>query len=311
VVTLAGPMDGKPVALERDGPGASARFNEPRALAYDPAANVAYVADGNGRALRRLRFDAAGGVAVDTLRAGVGPYDGLLVVGNTLYATGADLKKVESFSLPDGAGPREVATGLAGPTSLAQDLDGNLLVADHLDNKVKRIAGARLLDFYGTGQARMLDAADAAEARVDSPHLLAVSPEGMLYVASFSEGQLHSVDLKTGRTGFVAGGGGLIERPDGFWANARIEVPRGLAFDPAGRLIVADALYRLRSVSLGGDVETVVGRQVDAGHHPLQGFKDGPADQALVGVISGVAVLPGGAALFTDANGAIREWLPQ
>ncbi|MDB5100609.1 MAG: repeat containing protein, partial [Cyanobacteria bacterium RYN_339] len=315
VVTLAGPMDGVSVDARVDGPGAKARFANPGAISYDAAANVAYVADTESPALRRLRFDVAGGVMVDTLRSGVGVYEALLVVGTKLYASEPLEHRVVRFSLPDGAGPEVVTSSLGGPAGLALDPNGDLLVADYVAHKVLRVplqgAGFTPLPFYGNGIAGEVDAAIATDARIDNPHGMVMAPDGKLYVVSFSQGQLHVVDTKSGRTSYLTGGKPPSEHPDGFWANANIDVPRAMAYDPGGRLILADGVSRLRAVSLHGDVQTLVGT-LGPDLHPLKGFVDGPADQARLGFINGLAVRPDGSVLFVDgSNNAVRAWLPR
>lgn len=316
VQTLAGPMDGVPVIADVDGPGATARFAHPTALAYDPAANVAYVADESARSIRRLRFDAAGGVTVETFAHEVDKVRDLLVAGGKLYASQDDLKRVVSFALPDGGAPEVVATGFKTPSGLVMDPAGHLLVADNDANMVYRVGdGGQLVPFYGSGRNGLLDALVPTEAAIESPEAMAISPDGKrLYVTSITEGQIHWVDLATGHTDYLAGGELARPHQDGLWANARLSVPRSMAFGPDGLLYLTDDLARLRVVDMSGYVRTLFG-PTDTSKVPYsttRGFKDGPADQALADVIGTVAVLPDGRVIFPDhGNGAVRAWSPR
>jgi hypothetical protein len=316
VATLAGPMDEHPSVVEADGPAATARFAQPTALAYDPAANVAYVADQVGKTLRRLRFDGAGVVAVETFARNVDPIQVLMVAGGKLYASQPSLKRVVSFALAGDGSPEVVATGFQHPSGMAMDPAGRLLVADNDAHVVYRVEdGGRLAPFYGNGRTGVLDAADPTHAAIERPLAMAVSPDGKrLYVMSSTEGQLHWVDFATGRTDYLAGGELARPHQDGLWANARFSTPRAMAFGADGMLFVADDLGRLRVVDPAGYVRTLFGA-TDASKPPystLRGFKDGSADQARADVIGALAVLPDGRVIFPDAgNGAVRAWSPR
>jgi len=104
----------------------------------------------------------------------------------------------------------------------------------------------------------------------------------------------------------LAGAPDQIGASDGTGAAARFQDPRGLAYDAAGNLYVADhGNAVIRKVSPAGVVTTLAGV---AGVH---GHLDGPASQALFFTPIGIAVDSAGNVYVADAlNSDIREITP-
>ncbi|MBI2962910.1 MAG: TIGR03663 family protein [Deltaproteobacteria bacterium] len=118
-----------------------------------------------------------------------------------------------------GSGPGQ----LSGPRGIALDRDGNLLVADSMNNRVQKLSPAgALLSVWGGPQA-----GDAA-GQFRQPCGVAVAPDGSVYVADTWNHRIQKLDPE-GR--FVTQWRG----PDGgFWG------PRAIAVAPGGTVFVAD-----------------------------------------------------------------------
>jgi len=93
---------------------------------------------------------------------------------------------------------------------------------------------------------------------------------------------------------------------DGSATEARFSDPFGLAIDPAGRLLIADAgdNNRIRMISPNGLVTTIAGSE--------EGFADGSGEDARFHTPSGLAIDRGGNIFVADTgNNAIRRITPQ
>lgn len=242
VTTLAGKQG---LAGTDDGAGAAARFNAPAGLALDPATGDLLVADSGNHAIRRVT--RAG--AVTTLAGTPG------VKG---HADGAAL-----------------AAGFDKPTGLAAALvtgEPVLFVADTGNATIRRIrlaAGAVDTLCGVPGDAGGADG-DAASARLGAPAGLAwrASSPPVLYVADALNNTIRAVSLD-GTVRTVAGDpGGAAGTDDGQGEAARFDHPRGLALDPAKRILyVADTgNSALRAIALAdGSVSLLAGTAGDAG----------------------------------------------
>jgi sugar lactone lactonase YvrE len=184
VSTLAGGGTGSEPA---DGVGEEAVFGEPSGLALDGDGNVLVIDAG---ALREVAPDGTVKTLVAAkaglVAAVVGP-DGQLAL----------LAKTGIFKLQDGKAVAIARLPLEDPTSLVV-VDGNYFVVD---------AGSganRLLYVKGDGQAVAIvegsspDFADGAakDARLATPHGLAIAPGGVLVLADTGNNRLRTIQLK-------------------------------------------------------------------------------------------------------------------
>ena len=261
----------------QDGPGASARFNQPGGLAVDSAGNV-YVADTGNATIREIT--PAG-------------------VVTTLAGSAANRGN------RDGIGS---AAWFNSPSGVAVDGFGNLFVADAMnatirkitpDSTVSTLAGAAGApgDADGTGSA----------ARFNYPSGIATDNR-QIYVADTYNATIRRVTFD-GVVSTVAGSAGIMGANDGTGIYALFNQPAGLAVDPAsdvGGFYVADTGNGIiRRIVPGGGVTTL------AGVAGIAGLGDGTGGNALFNQPRGL-VVDGNRNLWVvdTGNGAIRKVTP-
>ncbi len=254
-----------------NGPAAGAELDSPHGVAVDAAGNV-FIADtgnervrkvdhltgtittiaGNGTAgfsgdagaaaLARLNFPSA--VAVD---AGGDVYIADTKNNRIRIVTAGAIHTYAGNGAAGYAGDNGAATAskLNSPTGLAIDANGNVLISDSLNNRVRSVAiGSRVITtIAGSGsQGAAGDNGPATMAQLDFPVGLAAAPGGELFIADPGNQRVRMVDLRgvistvVGLCGTVAdfaGDGGIA-------ALAHLNFPFGVAADQYGDVYVAD-----------------------------------------------------------------------
>ena len=159
----------------------------------------------------------------------------------------------------DGDGAPATQAELDGPSGLAFDPQGNLLIVAAGSGKIRRVDRAGIISTIAGGGANSNDGAAALAARID-PWSIAIDTRGIIYFSEPQEHRVRQIDANgivrtvagTGTAGF-SGDGGLASQ-------ARIDYPFSIAFDAAGNLYIADNQnHRIRRVRPNGNIDTFAG----------------------------------------------------
>jgi DNA-binding beta-propeller fold protein YncE len=210
------------------------------------------------------------------------------------------------YIFPDSGKPA-IQARIAGPNAMTFDKQGNLFFAVpdlnmvmKLDTKgvVSVVAGNGLTRFAGDG-------GPAIAASLNAPWGVGFDTAGNLHIADTRNARIRKVDAK-GVITTVAGGGPTYPG-DGLPATqAAIRSPDGVAFDPAGNMLIVEFLGRLRKVDLNGILTTIAGN----GTEVFSG-DGGPASSATLNIPEGLAVAPDGAIYIADHNNScVRKISP-
>jgi len=175
-------------------------------------------------------------------------------------AAGPDSVRVSTYA---GTGVTGISDGSAAgasfllPYGLAAGRDGTIYVSDETAQRIRAIAGGTVTTVAGSGAVGPLGFAvaggyrngPALAAQFDTPLGMAVGPDGALYIADSKNDVIRK--LQNGVVSTFAGQPGATVAVDGNASVARFVRPRGLAFDAAGRLWIADFGGGLRCLDHG------------------------------------------------------------
>lgn len=180
----------------------------------------------------------------------------------TVYAGRPDEPCADDPAADDGSPASGIR--LCGPSGLALDPAGNLLVSDSGHNRVRRIdatTGILTTVAGGVGTSGG-DGGAATAAGLCVPRGLAVDPAGNLFIADACEHRIRRVDATTGVIATIAGDGVNGFAGDGGPATAaRLNGPRDVSVDAAGSVFIADlGNNRVRRVDgASGVISTIAG----------------------------------------------------
>ena len=216
-----------------NGSAINAELNAPQGIAVDPSGTI-YIADtGN----HRIRSITSGQIA-------------------TIAGTGTP-----SFS---GDGAAATAATLNIPTALAIDGQGDLLLCDTANHRIRRISAGIITTIAGTGiQGFSGDGLAATAAELDSPAGIAASADGRIFIADSHNHRLRIITT-TGIIQTITGTGTPGYSGDGLAATAaQLSLPRGITLDAAGNILFADSNnQRIRSINTQGIITTIAGNGV-------------------------------------------------
>jgi DNA-binding beta-propeller fold protein YncE len=203
-----------------------------------------------------------------------------------------------------GDGGPALSAQFNGPHNLAVLPNGDVLVADTWNGRVRRIGLA-------AGVVSTLPGfhVPAAQARASGPYCIARSFDGsQLYVADLH--RVHSVDLRTGQSRVVAGSGEKgVPRDGAIATEAPLVDPRAVAPDRQGNLYILERNgHALRVVGRDGRIRTVVNASGKKG-------AEGDGGDALAATMNGpkhLCVDRDDSVIIADAeNNLIRRYDPK
>jgi hypothetical protein len=204
--TVAGSPTAPTAGFVDQVPAADARFDQPLRVAV--SGNTLIVSDpGNGR-VRRVNL---GSQTVDT------------IAGTNILGLAGD------------GGPA-ISARFGAPIGIAVDSQGRVVVADKLNNRVRRftiggniltIAGSGVDPFSGAGLSGFSgDGGPATSARLDSPVDVAIDQAGNILIADQGNRRIRKIDAATGIITTFAGDG------------TDFGSPSGVAITPTGAVVV-------------------------------------------------------------------------
>jgi len=201
-------------------------------------------------------------------------------------------------------GPATIA-GMWYSSGIAVDPAGNLYICDPVAQRVYKVTPAGIITTVaGNGtKGYSGDNGPAASAQLNSPEAVAVDASGNVYIADDSNNRIRKVTPAGIISTFAGTGTPGYSGDNGPATSAKLNGPSGLATDSAGDLFIADDQnYRIRKVTPGGTITTVVGTGI-------RGFSgdNGPATSAQINYIEGMAVDSAGNLYFGDpGNNRVR-----
>lgn len=273
IQTIAG--DGYLNAVGDFGSATNAVLYQPSAVSLDTQGNL-YIAD---TGTQRVRQVAPGGIIT------------------TVAGTGTAAASTDKIS--------SVTASLNFPMGVALDSNGNLIISDTQNQRVREVTAGIIQTVAGTGVAGMGTVNQlASQTQLNNPRNTCLAATGTVYVAdtgnhrvlSISKTSVITVAAGTGTAGY--GGDGQVA-----WL-AQLNQPSACALDSAGDLFIADTgNHRIRKVSATGIISTVAGTGA-AG----SAGDEGPANAALLNGPRGIAVDGSGELFIGDTgNNRVRE----
>lgn len=215
-----------------NGPVASATFKQPQGLAVHATTGDVYVADTGNHVIRKI----AGGQVTT-------------VIGTGEATTPQDPKTLNQ------------------PQGVAVMKDGTILIADTLNNRIRKLrtaelakaADARELDFVVGGTAGGFADGVADASRMQGPTGIALTAdEKFLWVVDSGNNCIRLVELAADRIDTIAGSSTESGGADGTGTQARFTNPKGCAAVGNDTLYVVDAFNsKLRKIVKTGNAVTV------------------------------------------------------
>lgn len=261
------------------GPAVKARLAQPESVAVDRAGNI-YIADSGNERVRRVDaktgrittiagrgrggFSGDGGPAVRALLSS--PSSVAVDREGNVYIADQGNHRIRRVDMKTGIittvagggarghlgdGGPATAAYLDGPSGVAVDAAGNIYIADHYGQRVRKVdRSGTITTIAGTGFPGFSgDLSDARDASLNYPTDVAVDARGDVYISDTNNSRIRVINT-SGIISTVAGLGAAGFSGDGTIAtSAELDQPMGIAVDSNGDLYIADSSNnRIREV---------------------------------------------------------------
>jgi len=281
------------------GPATSAQLGGPAGLAFDPSGNL-LIADSLDSVVR-------------VVAARAGRFYGQAMKAGHIYTIAGT--GTAGYSGDGGPG---ASAQLSGPNGVTADQDGNAVVADTGNSRI-RVVAAQSGTFYGQamtagdiytiagdGERNLTgDGGPAAAAELRLPGGLTTDSAGNLVVADTGNQRIRVIAAQSGSFYGRTMTGGNIYSIGGGDGQPDVGSAQGVAVDSAGNVIVADGLLvRVMAESPGrfyGQAMTAGDGYIVAGNGQLTSGNGGRAIDAQLGVPNGVAVSTRGTIIISES----------
>lgn len=257
VTTLAGTG----IVGGTDGPGTTATFNEPWAVACDTAGNI-YVADTRNYKIRKI--STSGNVTTVAGQGTFGTTNGPAALAKFGFPTGicvspdgseiyvADhnthvIRKIYNGNVTNLSGITYIAGSVDGgagtatfnhPAGIEMDNSGNIIVADEWSNMIRLVSSATgyVTTMAGNGTIGSTDGQPTL-AMFNSPFDVAVDNTGNIYVADGYNSIIRKMENGSWIVSTYAGTALTTGSANGLGAAARFNEPSGIAFQPGSNTL--------------------------------------------------------------------------
>lgn len=259
----------------------AAELHWPKDVKSDTLGNL-FVADANNNVIRKI--STSGTITT--------------VAGNGAQAGSG------SGSFGGDGGPASAAA-LYDPSGVFVDKRGNIYIADHLNNRIRKVGTNDTINtIAGTGTAGYTgDGGPASAATLNQPAKVTFDRWGNMYIADAGNNCVRQI-LPNDTIITVAGTGVAGYSGDGGAATAaQLNHPSDVAVDTLGYIYIADMYnHAIRKVDFSGNITTIAGTGI-------RGFRDTvAATSALLYDPSGIALDDSGNIFISDlGNARIRK----
>ena len=223
--------------------GVCAQLRSPQSVAVDASGNV-YFADAANERVRKV--DLSTGIITTIAGNGISGYN-----GDGIPATNAELQ---------------------GPYGIATDGSGNVYIADHFNNRIRKVTVSTGLisTVAGNGTGSFSgDGGVATAAGIWFPYGIALDASGNVYIGDMINERVRKVNVSDGIISTIAGNGIAGFSGDGSAAtDAEFHYPGSLVVDGLGNLYVGDLdNYRIRKITASTGIVTTIAGNGTAGYN--------------------------------------------
>ncbi|HTR54796.1 MAG TPA: hypothetical protein VMJ10_29105, partial [Kofleriaceae bacterium] len=248
------------------GPATSAMLNYPNGIAIDAQGRILFADYYNARV---RRIDTTSGNITTIAGSGAAGYSG------------------------DGAAATSAA--LNGPSGVAVDATGRILIADTNNHRIRRIDTTGVITtIAGTGAAGYSgDGAAATAATLNGPSNVKVDAQGRILIADANNNAIRRIDAGGTITTIAGTGAAALSGDGGPATSASLQSPLDVASDAAGKIAIADANNEaVREIDPQGTIVTVAGQVEPDGMGPVANGHLADGQQLALG--TGLTFVAGG-----------------